>query len=343
MRLPTEIMAEILQIIGDEHPIKETFAARRVNKLFRHELTKRIIRYTRLENDCFLTHLGSPVEVRDAWSDCPKSLRMAYLHHKFEQHNIHASPFSYRIDELLDYHETLAGSTEAREQVLERLLHGVLAIPYPDCMESYEALLAVSAIENGNEAEFARMIEMGVDPMLKCDTFKLSPLIIVGKHGTAEMASSITDHHRSRTMSGEKSTYGSPPCAEISIQGLCPLMPDNSTLQVGHPWQHRHAPVSPEAVHNIIRILLEGGLDEHVTVRPSTKAKSAGDELLANISGLRRRLVDDSRMGRGGTNDGGAGDLDENTDDEDSDDDESEEEQDDEAFMVLKLSKLYGR
>ena len=97
-------------------------------ELFRHELTKRLVRNNRLEDEYFLTHIGDAGEAREAWSTCPNSLRMAYIQHKFERNNVHACLFSYRIDELLDYHATLNGTTETREQVLEKLFHGVLAI-----------------------------------------------------------------------------------------------------------------------------------------------------------------------------------------------------------------------
>ncbi|KAL4793929.1 hypothetical protein BDV19DRAFT_390687 [Aspergillus venezuelensis] len=439
MRLPTEIMAEILRIIGNKHHIKDIFAARGVNKLFRHELTKRLVRNTRLEDEYFLTHIGDAGEVRDAWSTCPKSLRMAYFHHKFEQHNVHACPFSYRIDELLDYHATLDGKTETRGQVLEKLFHGVLEISYPDCMvfmgeqndcsdtesdvyrdqpakESYEALLAISAIKRGNEAEFARMIEMGVDPMLKCDTFKLAPLLIVAKHGTAKMASAIIDHPRSRTLSGQKNMnaafqvsvakakkavidvwlsamrrdldYKDYPLSCLTTE-LCRLAVHANinmlvfllgrctsyelraryvALDVAIRAQHvdvvdclvKYPGFSPKQANKlcprhilrvamrchhretrdeIIRILLDAGLDEDVTVRPSTKAETVGDELLASLPRVGSRLVSDEQMSGGDLYDGSAG-LDEYTDDEDSED-ESEEEQDDQAFMVMNLSQLY--
>ncbi|KAL4933035.1 uncharacterized protein BDV17DRAFT_287395 [Aspergillus undulatus] len=208
MSLPMELLVQVLQIIGDSLPLKDVFAARRVNTFFADELTKRILRNDRLESEGFGCNKDETRRASRAWARCPKSLKMTYLRFKLDQHATSPSGFSNAIMELSGHGETQGVLPEGKGALVGKLLEGVTATyvlnfpffvsgsnPMPTIgdvkavKQSYEALLTISAVERGDNVEFARLVVTGANITEKCHLFQLTPIVCVAQRGTAAMAS----------------------------------------------------------------------------------------------------------------------------------------------------------
>ncbi|KAL5355233.1 ankyrin repeat-containing domain protein [Aspergillus floccosus] len=214
MRVPEEILLQILRYVADILPFDEILQARLVNHMFAEEIISALIQSSRLENEMFRS---SP-----RWARFPHYLRVRYLRHKLEQHGTRPCKFSTWMHEMLETEYHRPATAEQRDAVTEKLLVGAacgryksrdlfapemldvplqsprrpLGVEPPEPLEvTYNILMASQAIWRGDAAELDAIVERGHDLATYSTRFCLRPLHLAARMGTGDIIRVLVKHN----------------------------------------------------------------------------------------------------------------------------------------------------
>ncbi|KAI9046262.1 ankyrin [Aspergillus affinis] len=147
MRVPLEILEQILRDMMEALPIKDLFRARLVNSLFNDEIMSFLSRSSRLETDGFGCYKDKDGDLRHwdpsdndnkkdvpGWDAFPYHLKIRILRQKLQRHNqeghrTYCVGFCDTFTSMLGNQVQKRGitTTEEKEALVERLLNGVAA------------------------------------------------------------------------------------------------------------------------------------------------------------------------------------------------------------------------
>ncbi|KAL2862691.1 ankyrin repeat-containing domain protein [Aspergillus lucknowensis] len=224
MRVPQEIVCQILREMVEILPFQELFRARLVARIFADEIMTYLLQSARLENDGF-GFRNCQKAVVPGWGAFPHHLKLRYLRHKLQQHATAPCIFSNWIHGMLELDEAKdATGTERRDLLIEKLLYAVAGgryhpaelfcadrvalfmewywrqrgyesrIEWEPLSTTFQLLLACSAIKRGDADELDRLLRQGLDSTRYSYRFGLMPLDVAAKRGNGAIVRTLIKH-----------------------------------------------------------------------------------------------------------------------------------------------------
>ncbi|KAL4900158.1 hypothetical protein BDW74DRAFT_183112 [Aspergillus multicolor] len=120
-RLPVGLFYMVIKHAVEDNPLKDTFGARLVNRVWDEVITEKLIRSPRLESEdglnlaSNLRHDKIQIDVNNPWESFPCGLKLLYLQHRFGHHETKPCNFSSWIHEMRPLAKTWNGDNDDEE------------------------------------------------------------------------------------------------------------------------------------------------------------------------------------------------------------------------------------
>ncbi|PWY89410.1 ankyrin [Aspergillus sclerotioniger CBS 115572] len=219
MRVPIEILRQIIQSAVDLVPILDLFQARLVNSFFDEEIITFFLDSPRSEEEgfCFPKSCRTNKAIKGRWTGFPDRLKRLYLYRKIRDHPRSPCTFTCWLQQVLDHHLGDAPLQQQKDELIAKVVDVTISGHYepanmfsPERCESWmkdsrsghwismdlsiATILACSAIKRGDCAGLQTALQNGLETDRPCLRFGIMPLDVAARTGNRDIARTLVEH-----------------------------------------------------------------------------------------------------------------------------------------------------